>query len=194
MADGFPHPGSHKGPKVAVDRLPRRERRGRRHMAPLAPGAHDIEQTVQQAPHVGRPGPPTGLRRRDERLDQAVLVIAQGLAGAKVSDQCANFGRPHRCLRKGGVSHPNSHQHNRSPSLKWGWLHFQNGQLDDQLTSLYPQCWNQPTASSAVTLAATLDRAVVSVSMVLAAAARSAVLIFDQQDSIGEKSGEYRGR
>ncbi len=32
------------------------------------------------------------------------------------------------------------------------------------------------------------------VSTVLAAAARRAVLIFDQQGSMGEKSGEYRGR
>jgi len=104
MADGFPDPGVQKGPKVAVDRLPRRERRRRWNVAPLAPGAHDIEQTVQHAPHVGRPGPTTGLRRRDERLDQTILIIAQGLTGAKISNQCAIFGRPHRSLQKEGVS------------------------------------------------------------------------------------------
>src|SRR3954451_23493298 len=25
---------------------------------------------------------------------------------------------------------PNSHRHDRSPALKWDWLHFQNGQLE----------------------------------------------------------------
>ena len=53
-------------------------------MAPLTPGAHDIEQAVQHPPHIGGPGSTAQLRRRDERLDQAVLIIAQGLAGAKV--------------------------------------------------------------------------------------------------------------
>jgi hypothetical protein len=32
------------------------------------------------------------------------LVIAQGLTGAEVSNQCAIFGRPHRSLQKGEVS------------------------------------------------------------------------------------------
>ena len=104
VADGLPDPGVQKGPEVAVDRLPRRKRRRRRHVAPLASRAHDIEQTVQQAPHVGRPGPPAGLRRRQKRLDQAVLVIAQGLTGTKVSNQCAISRRPHRSLRNGNLS------------------------------------------------------------------------------------------
>ena len=56
-------------------------------MAPLTAGAHDIEQAVQHLPHIGRPGPSAGFRRRDERLDQAVLIIAQRLTGAKVSNQ-----------------------------------------------------------------------------------------------------------
>ena len=53
-------------------------------MAPLTPGSHDIEQAVQHLPHIGGPGPTARFRWRDERLDQAVLIIAQGLAGAKV--------------------------------------------------------------------------------------------------------------
>jgi hypothetical protein len=75
-------------------------------MAPLAPGAHDVEQTVQHAPHVGRPGTPAGLGRRNERLDQAILVIAEGLTGTKVSNPCTIRGRPHRSLQKGEVSPP----------------------------------------------------------------------------------------
>ena len=89
-------------------------------MAPLASGAHDIEQTVQHAPHVGRPGPPAGLGRREERLDPAVLVIAQGLTGAKVSNQCAIFGRPHHSLQNGKSPHPNSYKSRPSPLLKGG--------------------------------------------------------------------------
>ena len=73
-------------------------------MAPLASGAHDMEQAVQQAPHVGGPGPPAGLGRGKERLDQAVLVIAQGLTGAKVPNPCTICGRPHRSLQNGEVS------------------------------------------------------------------------------------------
>ena len=55
-------------------------------MPPLAAGAHKIEQAIQQVSHVRGPRPPTGLGGRDERLQQAKLVVRQGLAGAKVSN------------------------------------------------------------------------------------------------------------
>ena len=70
-------------------------------MAPLTPSAHDIEQAVQHLPHIGGPGPTARLRRRDERLDQAVLIIAQGLTGAIVPNQCSILGCPHRGLQNG---------------------------------------------------------------------------------------------
>src|SRR3954452_17638723 len=106
MTHGFPDPGGQEQAQVTVDRLPRRECRGRRHMAPLAPGAHAVEQTVQQAPDVGGPGTPAGLARRNERLDQAILVIAEGLTGTNVSNPCTICGRPHRSLQKGEISPP----------------------------------------------------------------------------------------
>jgi len=87
MADGLPHSGIQESSKIAIDCLPRRKCRGRRQVAPLTPSAHDIEQAVQHAPHVSRAGPPATFRRRDERLDQAVLIIAQRLTGAKVPNQ-----------------------------------------------------------------------------------------------------------
>src|SRR5689334_2225833 len=104
MTDGFPDPGGQEQAEVTVDRLPRRECRGRRQVAPLAPRAHDVEQTVQHAPHIGGPGSPAGLGRGNERLDQAILVVAEGLTGAKVSNPCTIRGRPHRSLQKGEVS------------------------------------------------------------------------------------------
>lgn len=102
MTKGFPDPGGQEQAEVAVNRLPRRKGRGRRQVAPLATGPHDVEQAVQHLPHVGRPGPPTGFCRRDERLDHAVLVIAQGLTSAEITDPGTFLGRPHRCLRKKG--------------------------------------------------------------------------------------------
>ena len=92
MAEGFPDPGLQKGAKVTVDRRPRRKCRGRRQVAPLAPRAHDMEQAVQHQPHIGRPGPTAGLGRGEERLDQTVLVIAQGLTGTKVPNPCTILG------------------------------------------------------------------------------------------------------
>jgi hypothetical protein len=68
-------------------------------VAPLTPRAHDIEQAIQHQPHIGRPGPTARFRRRDERLDQAVLIIAQRLTGAKVPNQRTILRRPHRSLQ-----------------------------------------------------------------------------------------------
>jgi hypothetical protein len=66
---------------------------------PLAVGAHQVEEPVQQVPEVRRARPPAGLGGWDQRLEQAELVIRQGLAGAEVSNQRAISGRPHRGLQ-----------------------------------------------------------------------------------------------
>jgi hypothetical protein len=58
-------------------------------MPPLAAGPHEVEQTIQQLSHVRGPRPPTGLGGRDERLQQAELILRQCLAGAKVPNQRA---------------------------------------------------------------------------------------------------------
>src|SRR3954465_8055401 len=42
---------------------------------------------------------PTGLGGRDQRFQEAELVIRQGLAGAEVSNQRAISGRPHGGLQ-----------------------------------------------------------------------------------------------
>jgi hypothetical protein len=78
MADGLPHSRIQESSKIAIDCLPRRKCRGRRQVAPLTPSAHDIEQAVQHLPHIGGPRPTAGFRRRDERLDQAVLSVLHG--------------------------------------------------------------------------------------------------------------------
>jgi len=70
-------------------------------MAPLTSSAHDIEQAVQHPPHIGGPRPTARFRRWDERLDQAVLIIAQGLTGAKVPNQHSILACPHRGLQNG---------------------------------------------------------------------------------------------
>ena len=70
-------------------------------MAPLTPSAYDVEQAVQRSPHIGGPRPTARFRRRDERLDQAVLIIAQGLTRAKVPNQHSILGCPHRGLQNG---------------------------------------------------------------------------------------------
>ena len=76
-------------------------------MAPLATGPHEIEQAVQQAAHVCGPRPTSRLGGRNERFDQAILIIAQSLAGSKVADPSAIRGRPHCGLQTGKVpGHP----------------------------------------------------------------------------------------
>ena len=70
-------------------------------MPPLAAGAHDVEQAVEQAPHVRRARPTARLGGRNERLQQPKLLVVQRLPGAEVSDQRAIFGRPHADLRVG---------------------------------------------------------------------------------------------
>src|SRR5512135_2708331 len=104
MAYALPHPCHEELPKVAIHGRPGRESRRRWQVTPLAPGPHDIEQTVQQPPHVGRSRSTARLWRRDQRFEQTVLIIAQGLTAAEVSNQRAVLGRPHRSLRKEGIS------------------------------------------------------------------------------------------
>ena len=70
-------------------------------MAPLTSSAHDIEQAVQHLPHISRLRPAAAFRRWDERLDQVVLIIAQGLTGAKVPHQRTILGCPHPSLQNG---------------------------------------------------------------------------------------------
>src|ERR1700758_1051965 len=66
---------------------------------PLTAGAHEVEQPVQQVPYVRGSRAPAGLGGRDQRLQQAKLVIRQGLAGAKISNQHAISRRPHDGLQ-----------------------------------------------------------------------------------------------
>src|SRR3954470_22997269 len=77
--------------------------------------------------HVGCPWPPAGLGGRNERLDQAILIIAQSLAGPKVADPGAIRGRPHSGLQTGKVPGAPSARH-RSP-VKLTSAPFQNGLL-----------------------------------------------------------------
>jgi hypothetical protein len=65
-------------------------------MAPLAAGAHDVEQAVQQTPHVRGARPTSGLGPRDQRSKQAELIIAERLAGPKVPNQSAIRECPHQ--------------------------------------------------------------------------------------------------
>jgi hypothetical protein len=94
-------------------------------MAPLTPSAHDIEQAVQHSPHIGGPRPTAGFRRWDERLDQAVLIIAQGLTGAKTSTRSSGV---HIAASRMGISAlPNSHRRDRSPALNGADCTFKTG-------------------------------------------------------------------
>ena len=96
MAHGLPHARCEEVTEIPVDGPPGWKRRGRWQVPPLAPRAHDIEQAVEHPPHVRRPWSAARLRRREEWFDQAVLLIAQGLAAPEVSNQGAFLGRPHR--------------------------------------------------------------------------------------------------
>jgi hypothetical protein len=100
MAHRLPDTGLVEGPEIAIHRLPRREGRRWWQVAPLTPGTDNIEQAVQHPAHVRGPGSATRLGRRDERFNQAVLVIAERLTTAKVSNLRTILGRPHRGLQK----------------------------------------------------------------------------------------------
>jgi hypothetical protein len=70
-------------------------------MAPLAAGAHDVEQAVQQASQIRGSRPTSQFRRRDQRFEQAILIIAERLAGPEVPHQRTILGCPHGGLQKG---------------------------------------------------------------------------------------------
>jgi hypothetical protein len=56
---------------------------------PLAAGADEIEQAIQQVPGVRRARPSAGLGGRDQRLKQLKLIVRQGLTGTEVPNQRA---------------------------------------------------------------------------------------------------------
>ena len=58
-------------------------------MPPLAAGAHEVEQPVQQASHIRCPRPSPRLGGRDQRLQNPELIIGQCLAGPEIPDQRA---------------------------------------------------------------------------------------------------------
>jgi hypothetical protein len=64
-------------------------------MPPLAAGPHEVEQPVQQAPHVGHPRMASWFGGQDERFEKAILLVAQGLTGPVVPNQRAGLERPH---------------------------------------------------------------------------------------------------
>jgi hypothetical protein len=94
-------------------------------MPPLAAGAHDVEQPVQQASHVGGSWPAAGLGGRDEGRQQAVLVIAQRLARPESPDQQAVLARPHGGLQAGK---PQNALTTVAATVKPTGAAFQNGQ------------------------------------------------------------------
>ena len=46
-------------------------------VTPLAAGAEDVEDGVDDVPHVGLAGPPAGVDGRDVRLDQGPLPVGE---------------------------------------------------------------------------------------------------------------------
>src|SRR4051812_45513360 len=99
VANALPHPVSQEGAHIAVHGAPGRKGWRWWQMPPLAAGANEIEQAIQQLSHVRGPRPPTGLGGRDERLQQAKLIVRQCLARAKVPNQRSISRRPHGGLQ-----------------------------------------------------------------------------------------------
>ena len=65
-------------------------------MAPLAAGAHEVEQAVQHPPHVGRARPAVRPAwRADHRGQQGVPLVAEGLPGTDIADQRPALRCPH---------------------------------------------------------------------------------------------------
>src|SRR4051794_3877673 len=62
------HPVSQKGAHIAVYGAPGRKGWRWWQMPPLAAGAHEVEEAIQQVSHVRGPRPSTGPGGRDERL------------------------------------------------------------------------------------------------------------------------------
>ena len=78
-------------------------REGRRGwpVPPLAAGAHEVEEAVQQVPHVRASRPPSRPGGRDQRFQEPELIVRQGLAGAATPNQRAISGHPHGGLQAG---------------------------------------------------------------------------------------------
>src|SRR5215203_3863807 len=72
-----------------------------RQVPPLAAGAHEVEEAVQQVPHVRASRPPSRPGGRDQRFQKPELIVRQCLAGAEIPDQRAISGRPHGGLQAG---------------------------------------------------------------------------------------------
>ena len=75
VADALPHALSEEGAHVAVHGAPGRESRRRRQVPPLAAGAHEIEEAVQQVPQVRAPRPPSRPGGRDQRFQEPELIV-----------------------------------------------------------------------------------------------------------------------
>src|SRR3954469_3844716 len=127
MAHALPDARLDEVTKVAVHRPPRRERRRRRQVTPLASGPHHVEQTIEHTPHVRRAWPTARFRWRDQRDEQAVVIIAQGLPAAKVANHGAVFRGPHRRLPESSFTSCNSSPAPPSQPLKPSNITFQTG-------------------------------------------------------------------
>ncbi len=84
---------------------------------------------------------------RNERLDQAVLVITQRLAGPKIPNQNAICRRPHSGLPAGEP--PGRHHHSSPALVKLTRRPFQNGLL----ASFRPQTLRVSTVCEIVVFA-----------------------------------------
>ena len=98
IAHALPHARANEGAEVAIHgRLGQeRRRRRRRQVLPLAARPQQVEQAVQQAPHVGRPRTTAGLGGWDQWLHQPPLIVAQPLTRPVITNQRTVFRRPHR--------------------------------------------------------------------------------------------------
>jgi|KBSMisStandDraft_5_1062788.scaffolds.fasta_scaffold951907_1 hypothetical protein len=72
--DAIKHAVAAPFPKVAVDRCVRRKVLGQ--LPPLATGAIDIANGVENLAHVGHTAAPARTRRREHRLDERPLLVA----------------------------------------------------------------------------------------------------------------------
>jgi hypothetical protein len=72
--DAIKHTVAAPFPKVAVYRCVRRK--VLRQLSPLTAGAIDIANGVENLAHVGRPATTAGSRRRQHRLDDRPLLVA----------------------------------------------------------------------------------------------------------------------
>src|SRR5262249_56149755 len=75
-------PGGPSGVEVPPEGALGREVLGE--VAPVAAGAEDVEDGVDDVPHVGLAGPPAGSGGREVRRDQGPLLVSDG-AGVVLS-------------------------------------------------------------------------------------------------------------